>query len=277
MTRPADERATMTTTILTDATKTNSKTETVAALAVRKTARAAARTKTLREDQKAFKDQKARGRDGKQAKDSVQSPRGAGADKNGSQAQKDAAAWTLGKSVFQIQKIKGKKTVMLPIRDLQAAVAPFEIPELEARSQGLRGRVLADGGCKLMDGEKLVSILKAAKIFGFTPIDEKEFDRKFMAKLGDGDKNAAAELCKRLKWIMRSAQAKSKGREMGFAALYTDQKGNYWFKVSRGFSTALAESLASLEFLSDDPAANLSAEDKKEAGFVYSKLRAFFD
>ena len=66
---------------------------------------------------------------------------------------------------------------MLPIRDLQAAVAPFEIPELEARSQGLRGRVLADGGCKLMDGEKFVSILKAAKIFGFTPIDEKEFDR----------------------------------------------------------------------------------------------------
>lgn len=213
-------------------------------------------------------------RDGR-GKDRLQDRKGGGADKNGAQDQK-AAAWTLGKSLFEIQKVKGKKVVLLPAREINSAVEPFDMPELEARSAGLRGRVLADGGCKLMDGEKLVAILKAAKLFGFVPIDEKEFDRKFMANLNDGQK-AAADLCKRLKWLMRTAQAKAKGRELGFVALYTDQKGSYWFKVSRGFSTALAESVASLEFLSDDPAANLSAEDKKEAGFVYSKLREFYN
>ena len=242
---------------------------------------AARKKKGDREDQKAFKDQKARGRDGKQGKDGVQSPRGAGADKNGSQAQKDAAAWTLGKSAFATQKVKGKKVALLPWRELQSAVEPFDMQALEARSTGLRGRVLMDGGYKLMDGEKLVSIVKAAKLFGFAPIDEKNFDRKFSAKLagqdGSQDQKAAAELCQRLKWVLKPAQAKAKSREMGFVALYTDQKGSYWFKVSRGFSTAIAESVASLEFLASDPAASLTDEQKREAGAVYAKLRAFYE
>ncbi|MBR5964762.1 MAG: ATP-dependent RNA helicase [Treponema sp.] len=203
-----------------------------------------------------------------------------GADSKALQDQK-AAAWTLGKSIFQIQKVKGKKVVLLPAREIQSAVESFDMPELEARSAGLRGRVLADGGYKLMDGEKLVTILKAAKLFGMAPINEKEFDRKFSANLAgsDGlqDQKAAADLCQRLKWILKPAQAKAKSREMGFVALYTDQKGTYWFKVSRGFSTALAESVASLEFLVDDPAASLSEADKKEAGHIYARLRAFYE
>ena len=225
-------------------------------------------------------------RNGKQDRDArgpkgVQSPRGAGADKNGSQAQKDAAAWTLGKSSFATQKVKGKKVALLPWRELQSAVEPFDMQALEARSTGLRGRVLMDGGYKLMDGEKLVSIVKAAKLFGFAPVDEKNFDRKFSAKLagqdGSQDQKAAAELCQRLKWVLKPAQAKAKSREMGFVALYTDQKGSYWFKVSRGFSTAIAESVASLEFLASDPAASLTDGQKREAGAVYAKLRAFYE
>ncbi|MBR5097028.1 MAG: ATP-dependent RNA helicase, partial [Treponema sp.] len=132
----------------------------------------------------------------------------------------------------------------------------------------------SDGGYKLMDGEKLVTILKAAKLFGLTPIDEKEFDRKLNINLNEP--GAGGKLSQKLKWIMRCAQAKAKSREMGFVCLYTDQKGSYWFKVSRGFSTALAESVASLEFLASDPAANFTDAEKKEAGFVYARLRAFY-
>ncbi|MBO7123431.1 MAG: ATP-dependent RNA helicase [Treponema sp.] len=207
-----------------------------------------------------------RDKNGKQAKNG-------GRDQNADKDQK-AAAWTLGKSIFQIQKVKGKKVVLLPAREIQSAVEPFDMPELEARSAGLRGRVLMDGGYKLMDGEKLVSIVKAAKLFGFAPIDEKKFDRKLNVNLNDD--GAAAVLCPRLECIMRTAAAKAKSREMGFVALYTDQKGSYWFKVSRGFSTALAESVASLEFLASDPAANFTDAEKKEAGFVYARLRAFY-
>ena len=34
--------------------------------------------------------------------------------------------------------------------------------------------------------------------------------------------------------------------------MFTDGKGTYWNKVSRGFSTALNESLATLETLADE-------------------------
>ena len=214
----------------------------------------------------------ARGKNGSDAKNGV------GADKNskaqqGLQDQK-AAAWSLGKSAFAIEKIKGKKVVLLPWRELQTAVEPYSVEDLEARSAGLRGRVLLDGGLKLMDGEKLVTIVKAAKLFGFEPVEEKAFDRKLNIDLTQ--EGAAAVLCKNLRWLMKVAQAKAKGREMGFAALYTDQRGSYWLKVSRGFSTAISESAASLEFLASDPAARLTDELKREAGFVYARLRAFY-
>ncbi|MBQ7619675.1 MAG: ATP-dependent RNA helicase, partial [Treponema sp.] len=169
----------------------------------------------------------------------------------------------------------GKKVVVLPWRELQSAVEPYDMEALEARSQGLRGRVLLDGGLKLMDGEKLVTIVKAAKLFGFSPVDEKNFDRKLNIDLTQ--EGAAAVLCKNLRSLMKVAQAKAKGREMGFAALYTDQRGSYWFKVSRGFSTAISESAASLEFLASDSAARLTDEQKREAGAVYAKLRAFYE
>lgn len=213
-------------------------------------------------------DQKARGRDGKKG----QKGDGRGQDK--AQDQK-AAAWSLGKSAFAIEKVKGKKVVVLPWRELQSAVEPYDMEALEARSQGLRGRVLLDGGLKLMDGEKLVTIVKAAKLFGFSPLDEKNFDRKLNIDLTQ--EGAAAVLCKNLRSLMKVAQAKAKGREMGFAALYTDQRGSYWFKVSRGFSTAISESAASLEFLASDSAARLTDEQKREAGAVYAKLRAFYE
>ncbi len=126
-----------------------------------------------------------------------------------------------------------------------------------------------------MDGEKLVTIVKAAKLFGFEPVEEKAFDRKLNIDLTQEE--GAAVLCKNLRWLMKVAQAKAKGREMGFAALYTDQRGSYWLKVSRGFSTAISESAASLEFLASDPAARLTDELKREAGFVYARLRAFYE
>ena len=220
-----------------------------------------------------------------------------GADKKSLKDQNAAAQWRLGKDSFEIQKIKGKKTVILPWRNLEGAVKDFDLDALEARSTGLRGRVLMDGGCKLMDGEKLSSILKAAKLFGFVPIDEKAFDRKFSAKLGgqslqsengtqgqdaprendaQGQKEASS-LCKNLRLLMRPAQAKAKSREMGFVALYSDQKGLYWFKVSRGFRAAISESISSLELLADENSSALSAQDKKEAGLLYSRLRAFYN
>ncbi|MCK7470845.1 MAG: hypothetical protein MZU95_08725 [Desulfomicrobium escambiense] len=59
-------------------------------------------------------------------------------------------------------------------------------------------------------------------------------------------------------------------------ALFTDSAGSYWFRVSRGFHTALNESLASLEALVDDIAASATHEEKERAATLYRKLSGFF-
>ena len=60
------------------------------------------------------------------------------------------------------------------------------------------------------------------------------------------------QLIDSLACILRTAIAKQKGREYGFITLYNNGNGSYWFKVSRGFSTALMESHSSLETLIEE-------------------------
>ena len=60
------------------------------------------------------------------------------------------------------------------------------------------------------------------------------------------------QLVDSLSFILRTAIAKQKGREYGFITLYNNGNGSYWFKVSRGFSTALVESHSSLETLIEE-------------------------
>ena len=107
-----------------------------------------------------------------------------------------------------------------------------------------------DAGFKILDGEKLFTAVKVAKIFGIEVVDETKFDRKSNFNLNADGGNRA--LMKNLKWIMKSARAKAKSREMGFVCLFTDGNSNYWLKVSRGFHTALSQTLSSLEMLADD-------------------------
>ena len=60
------------------------------------------------------------------------------------------------------------------------------------------------------------------------------------------------QLIDSLEWCLHTAIAKQKGKEYGFITLYNNGNGSYWFKVSRGFSTALMETHASLEKLIEE-------------------------
>lgn len=184
-------------------------------------------------------------------------------------------AFVLGGVPFKISKVKGKRTVELPHRDFLTAVKKIELSEIEKKCAGFRARVLMDSGFKILDGEKLFTAVKVAKIFGIEAVDESKFDRKSNFNLNaDGGSRG---LMKNLKWIMKSARAKAKTREMGFVCLFTDGNSNYWLKVSRGFYTALSQTLSSLETLADDENANLSDEEKQAAGELYAKLNSFFE
>ena len=76
--------------------------------------------------------------------------------------------------------------------------------------------------------------------------------------------------------ILKITVAKKKSKEYGFICLFTDGKGNYWSKVSRGLSTALNESLSSLEKLSDEASDIFSESQKFIINEAYRTVSSLF-
>ena len=69
---------------------------------------------------------------------------------------------------------------------------------------------------------------------------------------------------------------KQKNKEYGFITLFTDGNGNYWQKSTRGFSTALNESLASLETLIEEPDISWTDEEKEVISKALGKLNGLY-
>jgi hypothetical protein len=177
---------------------------------------------------------------------------------------------------FEIGKVKGKKILKLDLGPLKEAVENENNQNLLATIARMNGSVRLKGGYKLLDGEKMEVIIKAAKNLNLTPLSEKEFNRK--ANLNINHDDQLKSLCNMMNQIMRVTVAKSSSKEMGFICLFTDGKGTYWFKVSRGFPTALNESLASLEKLIDDTKEkDLSPELKEKVNIIYRVLNNLYD
>ncbi len=180
---------------------------------------------------------------------------------------------------FSIQKIKGKKTVILPWERFRAALAGKKSsdcpdPRME-QLKGLRGKILI-GDYELLAGEKIDMIIRAAETLDFTILDEKSRPHKKTFTLADGP-DGHNGLLDSLDKILRVAVAKQKSKELGFICLFTDGNGAYWFKVSRGFTTALNESLSSLETLIDEAAVALTESQKARINAVYRTLNSFYE
>jgi hypothetical protein len=61
-------------------------------------------------------------------------------------------------------------------------------------------------------------------------------------------------------------------KELGFIALFTGGAGSYWFRCSRGFHTALNESIAGLEALIDELGDGVDPAVKHEVNQTYRRL-----
>ena len=108
------------------------------------------------------------------------------------------------------------------------------------------------------------------------PIEESQWTRKLNVDIRQEEN--FVQLVHNLDSIMRVAVAKNTTREMGFITLYTNGNSSYWFKVSRGFITALNENLSSLEKLIDDSKdSTLSKEQKEQINIVYRMLHTMYD
>lgn len=230
-----------------------------------------------------------RGRDnGRLRKDEPASGHGAGqkaGKKAGQKADKEPQQETVtfGGQTFQIEKFKGKKTVDLPLPQLQEALGAVESTvDVEATGDDgrlsqidkLRARVKI-GGSWLLAGERADLVLRLARQLNLKPVDEKRWSRK--ENLSVTSQEQVEKLLANLDLVLRVAEAKSKSKELGFICLYSDGRGSYWFKVSRGFATALNESLSSLESLIDETSGSISEEQKSHLSTIYRKLADLYN
>ena len=187
---------------------------------------------------------------------------------------KDENIVTLGGSQFEIQKTKGKKMLILPFDSFKSALLSERDENKLAQIGGLKGKILLKGG-ELLAGEKVELICKLTKTLNLLPVGEKDWPRGMNVQLGKDD--GTQRLIASMDYVLRVTMAKAKSREYGFICLYTDGKGTYWFKVSRGFSTALNESLSSLETLIDEATVSLSPAQKEKVNIVYRVLNGLYE
>jgi len=179
---------------------------------------------------------------------------------------------TFGGEVFEITKIKGKKQLTLPHDRFTKVLSSVDFSgSYTSQIAGLRGKIMY-GSHELLSGEKMEVILRIATTFNLDQVDPKSWPRKqnFISKENPD------ELVRNLHWLFRVTIAKEKSKELGFICLFTDGNGQYWFKCSRGFHTALNESIASLESLIDETSDTLDDVLKGEVNTIYRKLNSFF-
>ena len=188
---------------------------------------------------------------------------------------------SFGGEIFEFEKTKGKKVVKLPWDKLKPAAKAEENQSLLAQIGEMRGCIYPGHGFKLMNGEKLELIIKAANRLNLDPIAEDRWQRKMNININSVESDGTTGLVKLVNSIdclMRVTVAKQASHELGFICLFTDGNGTYWFKVSRGFATALNESLSSLEKLIDDASnSDLSVAQKEKVNMVYRVLNSMYE
>ncbi|MDR1419335.1 MAG: ATP-dependent RNA helicase [Treponema sp.] len=175
--------------------------------------------------------------------------------------------------MFEIATVKGKKEVRLPWERLSRIRDDAE-KEAAAQSgrngmyRGLRGVVTTGGRYTILEGERLSLILSLAPSLELEGALARTWPRKDIFNSTD---NPGA-LVEHLEDLLRPALWKKGGNDLGFIALFSDGEGNYWFRCSRSFHTAINESLASLEALIDELGEDIDIEKKHIVNQAYRRL-----
>jgi HrpA-like RNA helicase len=193
---------------------------------------------------------------------------------------------------FPVETIKGKKHVKLPWRQLEnikAKLAGAREPEIggtpafDAASsfdprqyKGMRGTIVLDDSYTLLAGEKLSLILTLLGSLDLDGALERDWPRR--ENFSSAEEPALDRLLEEIDLVLSPALSRRhKSSELGFVALFTDGEGNYWFRCSRGFHTALNESIASLEALIDELGDEVDPAKKHIVNQCYRRLSVYLD
>ena len=191
---------------------------------------------------------------------------------------------------YIIQKIKGKKQLILPWEQFNRTVKQLRTAQLQENQEEVHegapesGKMVYDGALEqlknlrakitfgsyeLLAGEKFGLILNIAAAFPLQPIDsEMPFPRTKNFTLPED----TAVLLEQLPLIFRTVTAKQKSKQLGFITLFNDGNGTFWLKTSRGFHTALHENLASLQQLIDSAGGSFDETQTTIVKDLYSKI-----
>lgn len=180
---------------------------------------------------------------------------------------------SIGDFIFETTKIKGKKVALLPIDYFKLAVLQEKDKNKINILGNLKGKIITKDNGTLMEGEKLSLMMHIAKHINISPISEKKWNRRMNINIYNTI--GKETLIDSLDFILNTAIAKQKGREYGFITLFTDGNGNYWFKVSRGFTTAQTESHHSLEVLIEEQI-DFSDEEKNKINNAIRKITELY-
>ncbi|MCX7026895.1 MAG: ATP-dependent RNA helicase [Spirochaetes bacterium] len=189
----------------------------------------------------------------------------------------------LGGEIFDLEKTGGKKKKAIlewtAFSKARSSIDRESGPSFKGLTAEIRYK-----GCTLMDGEKLDTIVRVKDWLDPEGDLARNWprSRNYELKAKEGEPESArtelAKLVEDLGHVFQIAFPKGKDKRLGFVTLYTDGEGVFWFRVSKGFHTALNESISSLESLADAAAdATVPAKAKEEIGAVYRKLMAFFE
>ena len=176
--------------------------------------------------------------------------------------------FSISGETFEVKTEKGSKIVILPYKKFINAIKKSE----EFINSGkTKGKIIYKNKFTLLKNEKISTIIKIARTIDLTPVEQIKNMNTNIKKTSFAD-----EITSIAKNILKITVAKKKSKEYGFICLFTDGNGNYWSKVSRGLSTALNESLSSLEKLSDEASDIFSESQKFIINEAYRTVSSLF-
>ena len=237
------------------------------------------------------------------------SGRNSGSTAGGSANEKQAQTVSICGTPYIVQKMKGKKQLLLPWEQFSRTVEQLRMERLQQRAdkpdadsdmqngrqdgtsgnaQGKypleNGSIVYDGrleqlknlrakitfgSYELLAGEKLGLVLSVAEAFPLQPLDS---ETPFPRTKNFTLPDDTAALLEQLPLIFRTVAAKQKSKQLGFITLFNDGNGTFWLKTSRGFHTALHENLASLQQLIDRAGSELDEAQTAAVNSLYSKI-----
>ncbi|MCK4516969.1 MAG: ATP-dependent RNA helicase, partial [Spirochaetaceae bacterium] len=173
----------------------------------------------------------------------------------------------IGTRFFPLRVIKGgKKSAIIDWDELMLALK--DEPVVHAQLHSLKGK-LVHNDLELLSGARIAEIMRIAPHMN----PHRDFignawprSRSFQSQTD------SAALCRELPLILKMTRRKKSGKSVGFLTLQTDGNGLYWFKPSRSFHVAVAESLGAIEQLADELGNSIDQPEHELVNQTYRRL-----